>query len=63
MVNRVCLFPLFYVLRLHGSHCDYQTQDGCTALSNAIKEGDTECTRLMLVAGAETEAADNVRHI
>ncbi len=39
----------------------FQKQAGCTALIRAAWRDNTECVRLLLGAGAQMEAKDNVR--
>jgi hypothetical protein len=41
----------------------YQTQDGWTALISAAQEGHTDCARLLVKAGANKEAKNNVRDV
>ncbi len=42
-------------------HGDSRTQNGWTALMNAAEFGRTECARLLIDAGADKEAKDEVR--
>ena len=42
-------------------HGDLRTQNGWTALMNAAEFGRTDCARLLIDAGADTEAKDEVR--
>ena len=41
----------------------FYAQDGRTALIGAAESGDANCVRLLLDAGADTEAKNNVRMI
>ena len=40
-----------------------ETQDGWTALICAADQGRADCVRLLIDAGADKEAADNVRRL
>ena len=40
---------------------EYDSQDGCTALIEAAWSGHADCARLLLDAGADKEARDDVR--
>ena len=56
----VCLCELdFECLK----NCKFLTQDGFTALTFAVESDRLDCARLLLEAGANTEAKDRVRII
>jgi ankyrin repeat protein len=40
---------------------EFDLQDGWTALMYAAQDGRAECVRLLINAGADKEAKDNVR--
>ena len=56
---------VIYILRVYiYPTISLYAQNGCTALIGATKEGHTECVRLLLQAGADTDAKeDSVRDI
>jgi hypothetical protein len=43
------------------SGSEYDAQDGSTALMNASWKGRADCVRLLIDAGADKEARNNVR--
>jgi ankyrin repeat protein len=42
--------------------CCYHAQEEMTALIWSASKGTTDCARLLLDAGADTQNADEVRH-
>ena len=55
------IVPLIFSLSLSASLAQSHTQDGQTALICAAREGHMNCARLLLDAGADKEAKNNVR--
>ncbi len=48
-------------LPAHWPHTNARSQDEDTALMHAVRWGHADCVRLLLDAGADKEAQDNVR--